>query len=90
LVEKFKKQLLRGELLNVQSQEEMPSGDSIRQNERRMAEGHWAINVQAFIGKAREEFSLFAFKSPVKVQDAAQAIGQKRVQAPHVNVLGSL
>jgi len=31
-----------------------------------MAEGHWAINVQAFIGKAREEFSLFAFKSPVK------------------------
>jgi hypothetical protein len=32
LVEKFKKLLLRGELLNVQSQEEMPSGDSIRQN----------------------------------------------------------
>ena len=55
-----------------------------------MAEGHWAINVQAFIGKAREEFSLFAFKSPVKVQDAAQAIGQERVQAPHVKVLGSL
>jgi hypothetical protein len=54
-----------------------------------MAEGHWAINVQAFIGKAREEFSLFAFKSPVKEQDAAQAIGQKRVQAHHVKVLGS-
>jgi hypothetical protein len=32
LVEKFKKRLLRGELLNVQSQDEMPSGDSIRQN----------------------------------------------------------
>ena len=28
------------------------------------AEGHWAINVQAFIGKAREEFSLFASRVP--------------------------
>jgi hypothetical protein len=67
------------------------SGDGVRQDARRMAEGHWAINVQAFIGKAREEFSLFAFKSPIKVQDAAQTIGQEReVQAPHVKVRGSL
>jgi hypothetical protein len=28
------------------------------------AEGHWAINVQAFIGKARKESSLFASRVP--------------------------
>jgi hypothetical protein len=74
--------------LNVQSQKEACLATAFGKTQE-MAEGHWAINVQAFIGKAREEFSLFAFKSPVKEQDAAQAIGQKRVQSHHVKVLGS-